>query len=449
MKFSDCEIEILRNAIDKAQEKEGLSIMNDPKIKDIITIVENFLRDKKLVCYGGTAINNILPIEDQFYNKEIEIPDYDFFSINALKDAKELADIYFKNGYDLVEAKAGSHHGTYKVFVNFIPIADITQIVPELYNNIKKEGIKVNGIIYCPPNFLRMSMYLELSRPKGDISRWEKVLKRLILLNKNYPIKETNCDNITKEINNKLLNIIEEASINLGLVFFGGYANNLYSKYLPKNINNNYLYQLYLLSNNPKESINIIKERLTDKNIKNIKIIKHENIGELVSEHYELTINDKSTCFIYKPVACHSYNTITINGKNVNVATIETILSFYLAFIYSNRKYYNEKNLLCMAKILFNILHHNRLTKKKLLRRFSLKCYGKQKTQLDMRLEKYNKYNKIKNNKNSKEYEEWFLKYVPFDKYKKKTVKNNKLQKKNTKRNKDKNKKTNKLINIE
>ncbi len=39
-----------------------------------------------------------------------------------------------------------------------------------------------------------MNMYLELSRPAGDISRWEKVLKRLILLNKNYPLKGKHCD---------------------------------------------------------------------------------------------------------------------------------------------------------------------------------------------------------------------------------------------------------------
>lgn len=37
-------------------------------------------------------------------------------------------------------------------------------------------------------------MYLELSRPNGDITRWEKVLKRLNLLNKNYPLKAANCD---------------------------------------------------------------------------------------------------------------------------------------------------------------------------------------------------------------------------------------------------------------
>ena len=39
-----------------------------------------------------------------------------------------------------------------------------------------------------------MLAYLELSRPLGDSSRWEKVLKRINLLNKNYPLKGVDCD---------------------------------------------------------------------------------------------------------------------------------------------------------------------------------------------------------------------------------------------------------------
>ena len=186
MTFNDCELAILRAAVDKAEEIQGRKVANSPEIKQIIGIVENFLRKKQLICYGGTAVNNILPKQKQFYNKDIEIPDYDFYSPNALNDAKELVDIYVENGFQEVEAKSGQHHGTYKVFVNFIPVADITSIPKELYKAIKKETVKVAGVLYSPPNLLRMNMYLELSRPAGDTSRWEKVLKRLTLLNKFY-----------------------------------------------------------------------------------------------------------------------------------------------------------------------------------------------------------------------------------------------------------------------
>ena len=242
MSLEEKELAILRDAIDIAEKRKGQKIVSDPDVKRIIAILEEFLKKKRLVCYGGTAINNILPLEDQFYDKNIEIPDYDFYSSNALEDAKELADIYYKDGFQEVEAKAGVHHGTYKVFVNFIPVADITHLENSLFKTVQKEAMRVYGILYCPPNFLRMNMYLELSRPAGDISRWEKVLKRLILLNKNYPLKGKHCDpkaflrqfeRLDNHKEEQLYYAVRDTFIDQGLVFFGGYASFLYSTYIP------------------------------------------------------------------------------------------------------------------------------------------------------------------------------------------------------------------------
>ena len=69
--FEDCELAILRMAVDKAEEKMGKRIVNSEDIKKIIKIVEDFIKKKNLICYGGTAINNILPESDQFYNKDM------------------------------------------------------------------------------------------------------------------------------------------------------------------------------------------------------------------------------------------------------------------------------------------------------------------------------------------------------------------------------------------
>ena len=193
--FQEKELKILREAVDNANTILGEKMVKSDNIKLLINILENFIRSNKCLCYGGTAINNILPEQDKFYNRNSEIPDYDFFCPDALQCAKKLADTFFKEGYTEIEAKAGIHNGTYKVYVNFIPLADITYLDKSLFNNLLKKSIKINGISYCPPDFLRMSMYLELSRPMGDVSRWEKVLKRLILLNKNYPLKGNNCKN--------------------------------------------------------------------------------------------------------------------------------------------------------------------------------------------------------------------------------------------------------------
>ena len=426
LSFSDCELAILRMAVDEAEDKMGRRVVNSDDVQQIIDIVEEFIRHKKLICYGGTAINNILPEEDRFYNKEVEVPDYDFFSQNALSDAKELADIYYKKGFLDVEAKSGQHHGTYKVFVNYMAVADITHMPKEIYNILKRDAISVDGLLYAPPNFLRMSMYLELSRPAGDISRWEKVLKRLSLLNKNYPITDINCNevNFQREMENreneeKIYDTTKNALINQGVVFFGGFANTLYSQYMPKKLKKKLenIADFDVLSNNPEKTADIIKERLHDNGVKNVKIIKQDPIGEIVPEHYEVKIGKDSILFIYKPIGCHSYNILMMNGKKVKVATIDTMLSFYLAFLYANKDYYKQfiDRILCMSKFLFDVQQKNRLSQKGLLKRFSITCYGHQETVEEIKAEKAKKYKEFKQSNNKKMFEEWFFNYKPDD----------------------------------
>jgi hypothetical protein len=461
LKFSDCELAILRMAVDKAEEKIGKRIVNSEEVQKIIDIVEEFLKLNNLICYGGTAINNILPEEDQFYNKDIEIPDYDFFSHNALEDTKKLADIYYKKGFTDVEAKAGQHHGTYKVFVNFIPVADITQIPKEIFDALKKDSIRVSGILYAPPNFLRMSMYLELSRPAGDISRWEKVLKRLTLLNKHYPLTNINCHNMdfqremsNRENEDKIYENVKNTLINQGVVFFGGFAISLYSQYMPHKLKKHLekIADFDVLSHNPETTAEIIKERLTDVGINNTKIIKHEPVGEIISEHYEIKIGKDTIAFIYKPIACHSYNIININGQHIKIATIDTMLNFYLAFLYAERPYYNEfsERILCMSKFLFEVQQKNRLEQKGLLQRFSITCYGHQESVEEMRSSKADKYKELKQTKNKKEMEEWFLNYKPEQKYNPDLSKgvSKKMKKTKTKKVKKKKKSANNLFNI-
>lgn len=465
--FEEKELNILRNAVDKIEKKTGYTLINNPSIKTIIEIVEQFLKDRKRICYGGTAINNILPLEDQFYDKKVELPDYDFYSPDPLKDAKDLADIYYSKGFEEVEAKSGMHPGTFKVFVNYIPVADITYLVDDIYKNIKKKSIIVDNIYYTPANYLRMSMYLELSRPQGDISRWEKVLKRLSLLNKHYPLKGKRCDNeeiqrlfeygikttinknISKDepINNltkvesDIFTTTRNSLISQGCVFFGAYANRMVLKQHPR-IKHKPIPRIPdfdVLSVEPKNTARILKERLTDIGIKKIKIVKKPGVGEIIAPHYEVKVGPETLVFIYEPLACHSYNIINVGNNKVRIATIDTMLSFYLSFAYVNRKYYKENRILCMSEYLFDVQQKNRLLQKGLLKRFTIDCYGDQLTMEKMRAEKSDKYKELKKSKGKKEYEWYFLRYIPHEanEYKNKKKKN-KTQRKKKRRNKTK-----------
>ena len=473
--FEEKELSILRNAVDEITSKQGKKTMNSPEVRDIIEIVEDFLRSTKRICYGGTAINNLLPKNDQFYNKEIELPDYDFYSPDPLNDAKNLADIYYDKGYTEVEAKSGMHAGTFKVFVNYIPVADITYLPKDLYDRIMKDSSQVNGIYYCAINYLRMSMYLELSRPDGDVSRWEKVLKRLSLFNKHYPLRGKQCNiediqrlfeygikktimrggDVSEEdifidnIEEKIFVTVKNSLINQNCVFFGAYANRLYLKNI-KNIGKNSVPRIPdfdVLSEDPEATARILKEQLSSIGVKDIKIVKHDGIGEIIAEHLEIRIGPESVVFIYKPLACHSYNEILIKDKKIRIATLDTMLSFYLAFLYGGRKYYNIERITCMSEFLYRVQEKNRLRQNGLLKRFSIDCYGKQHTKEDIKAEKTNNFKKLKNKRGTKEWDWYFLRYVPHEEYearfeKKSKKKTNKKSKKKT--NKKYKKKTNK-----
>lgn len=425
--YEEKELELLRNAVDTLEKSSKSAKAKSPIVNKIITILEQFLKKKKLICYGGTAINNILPKKDQFYDKNLDIPDYDFYSPNAMEDAKELADIYYKKGYESAEARASVHHGTFKVFVQFIPIADITQMESTLFKTLVKESIKINDILYAPVNFLRLNVYKELSRPAGDISRWEKIYKRLNLLDKNYPIKHPKCDTIQfmrdfegdPVIENSLYNVVKNSIIKQKLVFIGGYASSLYAKYMNKDEHekledNNPDFDA--LSEDPEKSANLIRKDLENAGFSKVKINKKTGIGKIIAPHYEIVVDKDTVCFIYEPLGCHSYNTITINKKKVRIATIDTMLNLFLAFLYADRPYYDHDRILCMCKYLFNVQIKNKLKQKGLLKRFGKDCYGTETTIETIRENKTKKLKELKNKKNSKEYQEYFMKYEPSSK---------------------------------
>jgi hypothetical protein len=199
-----------------------------------------------------------------------------------------------------------------------------------------------------------------------------------------------------------------------------------------------------VLSNDPETTADIVKERLKDVGIKNVKIVKREPVGEIIPVHYEIRVGNDTIAFIYKPIACHSYNVINIGNQKVKIATIDTMLSFYLAFLYTDRPYYNQflERILCMSKFLFDVQQKNRLEQKGLLRRFSITCYGHQESVEEIRAHKAEKYKELKQKGNKEEFQEWFLNYKPDDYKKKKEeeMENKKNKNKTNKNNTNKNK---------
>jgi hypothetical protein len=438
------EIELLREALDKSEKRIGYKMVQSETSKMTMTIVEEFIKRKKLICYGGTAINNILPKKAQFYDKKFELPDYDVFSPNAINDAKELTDIFYKKGFENVETRAAMNVGTYKVYVNFYGVADITFLDPKLYSIFLKKGLKINQIHYSPVNFLRMEMYKELSRPQSEISRWEKVFKRLQLLNKYYPIHNKKCNkkiefmrNFTgnKDLEEELYTLLKECLIKEGVVFIGAYATELYTEHMPGYHQHLHIPDFDVLAVNAKKTADDVMRSLKKHGIQNVQIEKKNELWKTIPVHYEISIGKNVVCVIYETIACHSYNAIKEEGKEIKVASIDTLMNFLFAFLFQDNNYYDEMRLMCMAEYLMHLQEKNRLKTKGIFKRFSVNCYGEERTIEKIRELKSEKFKMLKKKKGSKEYQKYFLRYNPLEEIEHRQKQARKTAKKQTKKN--------------
>jgi hypothetical protein len=191
----------------------------------------------------------------------------------------------------------------------------------------------------------------------------------------------------------------------------------MYGKYMPQKQRKQLLTipDFDVLTEDPEKTSTIIKERLIEKGYNKVNVVKKAPVGELVDTHYEIVVDKETLCILYKPNACHSYNEIRVGKKKIKIATIDTMLSFYLAFIYANRPYFDTERLLCMSEYLFSVQSKNRLKQKGLLKRFTINCYGRQDTMEDIRAAKAKKFKELQNKRGSAEYEEYFLRYTPGD----------------------------------
>ena len=49
------------------------------------------------------------------------------------------------------------------------------------------------------------------------------------------------------------------------------------------------------------------------------KIVKRKGVGELIASHFEVSVKGETIVFIYEPLACHSYNSISIKNNTYKI----------------------------------------------------------------------------------------------------------------------------------
>ena len=369
-------------------------------------LIEKFISNKELICYGGTAINAYLPNDKKFYD-DVDIFDYDCYSSNALKDAVELSKILFKNNVTNVEVKSAMFKGTYKIFINFISIVDFTQMDANVYYNIHNNSVKINNLLYASPNYLRISLYQELSRPLGDVSRWNKIYERLNLLNEIKPLYISNCSISGKDLpeteeyiklNTQIISIIKHNK----WVVFGDYGLSFYLKYFPKKYQ-----KIVRIINLPYiivDNINVVLKLL------HFEYTKIMYSYEIINDFYQIKYKGYPVLYIFITSSCQSYN--VINGNYI--ATIDTIMSIYYGLSFINLEFLNTHKILSYCYLLHNISETTGVCK-----RFHMPCIGNQKTIEDIRVMRDKKHTLYKKYNSKKIFKEYFFQYKPHKTHKK------------------------------
>ena len=382
------QFEYLEQTVDEAQKRIDYELAHDADVLKAIDVVERFLRRKRRVCYGGQAINSLLPKARKFYDEKYTIPDYDFFTPERDADVDEIISDLQKEGFTEVNKKVGIHDGTMKVMVNYIAVADCTFMLPSFFKIIQKRAKVVNGILYTDPDFLRMLMHLELSRPRGQIERWKKVYERLTLLNSAYPIQKCYDEiKVDETVGWRDREIILDYCIGSKRVLLGPEGIELLEKKSDTTIKELLEFggPVIMLSADAQKDATDLVEILAQGNerIKKSYKIHFEDVQlENIYKFVTIKFRNQPIALIYQGVSCHSYISFKVDDQELRLASPDLYLNiYYSAMIFGKKELaYFQTSLQCLIQKLHKIVDKARSSPSRLLPAFGLRCSGREHT---------------------------------------------------------------------
>ena len=395
--------------------------------KKIFEIVEQFIKKKKLILYGGYALNLILPKNKKIY-REYTNADFDCYSYSAKIDAILLAKKLKKMKYKLIKVKLAKHENTYKLYVGTLNVLDITQLVKIIYDifiKIHKYEKHNNLLIHYDDSFniiplylMKRNMHYELARPEGSYYRWEKIYNRSNILDKVYFTKNfnelrSNCklninDNTYLKIPNEWNNCINQLLSYIkknNCPIIDNYAIKLINNITDKNCCriNTYSNILVILTKKYKKTCNdIIKIINNTIDKKKYKILKQDKTYttssvDILETRYRVVLEDIST---KKRVSLISIINVANNCfsiqkiKGYTVGSIDTILcflySYYLTYLVAKYLEYRHNTVLEDTQQYIN-LYEKMISKIKLNKRLLTTCYGKEISKDDIYLKNWDK----------------------------------------------------------
>jgi len=414
---------IARLETSQLEESQDFQVMKQEHalIKDII---KKFISQQNLLVYGGYALNALLPQKDRFYSEE-EMYDFDIFSPSAKEHARLLADMLYEKGFIYTEVKPAIHEGTFKLYVNFQAVADITNVSETFFYEMLKLSRKEKSkhkylkenlppINIAPIYFLKYFIITELSRPKSSLFRWEKTYTRLSLLYKYYGANHRRLTRSTKisnfeshheiwnpEIKNILNKVLEIIKVHK-FPLIGNYAMGIY---LGENTNLSKTFVAKCCRLDPYFSVFDILATDIEKALATIKVhlesfLPQEYVletevkefeGDIILKHIKLYLNIPSqniTISLLTIVNASNHCFSVIEKADMTLGTPYTILSFLYAnwlmhYVHENRK------IVTLIHQLVQRWESYIYEESPMEERFVASCYGYEKSILNVKKEHF------------------------------------------------------------
>ena len=356
------QVDRIKHAALEAQKKMDYESAHDPQVIKSIEVVENFLRKRHRLCYGGQAINAHLPKAYQFYDPEYSVPDYDFFTPSQKSDLLLLVKDLRAAGFVEIYVREGMHEGTFKIYVDYVPVADMTAIDPSLYRILSRREYRMNGISYLDANTLRMMMYLELSRPAGEVSRWGKVYERLVLFNefaarppcRIKPMTEHSLS--PEQVSFTLSFMVEHQRIFAGADLISFYDHTFRTRTKRSKWVLTTKRPLLFYSPTPQEDAeHLIKgfQQLEDETGRRqkMRIVSYDSKGVEVLPSMKIIVRGKQPLvFIIRQMACHSYVAFSLDrDRSLPIASMDTLITLYFSLGLIRSAYFDMGSMECAA----------------------------------------------------------------------------------------------------
>ena len=377
------QIDKIVKASEIAQSKIDNIAAHDDNILKAIGVIEEFLRKKHRLCYGGQAINAHLPNKYKIYDPDTSVPDYDFFTLDQQSDIITIFKDLKNAGFTQIDVREGMHEGTGKIYVDYVPVADITAINPKLYKMLSVREFKTDGISYLDANTLRMLMYLELSRPRGEVTRWPKVFERLTLFNEFIPVRSCRTNQQYGGLNTNQLQFIINFIIKNKRVFAGADLLDFYNTSLRiRKLNTKWIFTtkkpILFYSSELEMDANLIRAEFKFMSDKTVTIKSYSSKGiDIIPSMKIISLDKNIAVIIIAETGCNSYFNIPIKNESIRIASMDTLITLY--FSLGLASYFDMGSMECLANKLVGISLQARANPSKFPLPFiSIKCTGHQ-----------------------------------------------------------------------